>query len=666
MINRTISAFLFAMITCYFVPLSVLGYQQANDQNKPLLTIAGKEVPKEEFIYLVSKGNSAAPKNNLSREEFEENLNLFINFKLKVAEAESKNLDQSIEFTREFESFKENIKAPFLIKNSLEEGELRKAYSRMQEVIRASHVLIQFPPNPSLDDSLSVLKMALKVKQEIEQNIDISELAIKYSDDPSAKVNKGDLGYFTSLQMVQSFEEAAYNLQIGQVSSPVLTNFGYHIIQVKDRQSNPGLVRVSHLLVRVDENSPTGEDQARRKIADIYNEIQKEFTTWEDIVKTYTEDPATKQNAGNLPWFSVGSMIPEFEIAAFSLTEIGEISPPIRTSYGYHILRLEDKKPMDSFDQMEELIRSKILRNSRSVMIQSQVMAIQKARYGFNENEVNVEQISNRLNQLKSTDFISALENPNLVETYLFSLVGKSYTSRDLADFVKDQEIIPKSNLNTFDSWYERFTANKLNEAEENDLLTNNQEYQLLLKEYKEGILLFSLMNEEVWQKGIQDSLGQINYFQKNIKKYQWKSRINALIVKALDPNQLDLARTVLKDKTLDKDIIGKFDSDQKIGNPLAFNTEFGTFEIADHPILSTLDLKNSYQEIEYEGVIHLILLGEKYNAEDKKFEEVKGIVIRDYQDFLDQSLLQNLIKKYPITIDAIIKEEAYILLNQQ
>ncbi len=230
---------------------------------------------KDELIYLISKGSSKEPSSKgMSREEFEENLTLFVNYKLKVREAEALGLDKSEEFNREFASFQENLKAPFLIKNSLEEGELRKAYSRMQEVIRASHILFQFPPNASREDSLIVLKMALKVKGEIEQNGDINSLAVQYSDDPSSKVNKGDLGYFTSLQMVQPFEDAAYNIQLGQVSNPVLTKFGYHLIQVKDRQPNPGQVLVSHILVRIDEKSPTGEHLARRKIADIYTEIQ--------------------------------------------------------------------------------------------------------------------------------------------------------------------------------------------------------------------------------------------------------------------------------------------------------------------------------------------------------------------------------------------------------
>lgn len=663
---RTVSALLFTILLISNFPKLALGRMQALEQDQPIMMLAGKPVPKEELIYLISKGNPAElGKGLLSREEFEENLAVFIDFKLKVAEAEAQNLDKSEEFNREFDSFKENLKAPFLIKNSLEEGELRKSYSRMQEVIRASHILIQFPPNPSRDDSLAVLKMALKVKNEIEQNGNINDLALKYSDDPSAKINKGDLGYFTSLQMVQSFEEAAYNLQTGQVSDPVLTNFGYHIIQVTDRQPNPGQVQVSHLLVRVDEKSPTGEDQARRKIADIYTEVQKENTIWEEIVKTYTEDPASKQNGGNLPWFNIGSMIPEFEIAAYSLTEIGEISPPVRTQYGYHILRLEGKKPMESFEELEEIIRSKILRNSRSVMIQSQVMAIQKARYGFDENEVNIENIGKTLNNLNKTDFIPALENSTIASSELFTLVGQTYTLKDLAKYAREKEILPSSNIGIFDAWYDRFTASKLNQAEEDDLLANNKEYQLLLNEYREGILLFSLMNEEVWQKGIQDTLGQINYFNQNIQNYQWKTRVNAYIIKILDANQLEPARSEVRGLPLDQELISKFENGLKTNKTLAFQTESGFFEYENHPILSKANQNLPYQEIKSEGITHLVLLGEKIAGGPKKFEDTRGLVIRDYQNHLETKLLENLTKKYPVIVNPQVKEEVFTSLNQ-
>jgi peptidyl-prolyl cis-trans isomerase SurA len=666
MTNRTISAFIFTLLLAFESSVSAMAFDQSLGQDDPLLSIGGKPVDKDELIYLLSKGSKSEPGTpGMSRDEFDENLNLFINYKLKVREAETQGLDQSEEFLREFESFRENIKAPFLIKNSLEEGELRKAYSRMQEIIRASHILLQFPPNATQEDSMIVLRMALKIEDEIKAGGSINELAVEYSDDPSAQVNKGDLGYFTALQMVQPFEDAAFSLQPGQVSDPVLTNFGYHIINVKDRQPNPGQVRVSHILVRIDENVPNGEDLAKRKVADIYTEIQKESTIWEEIVKNYSEDPSSSQKGGMLPWFSVGSMIPEFEMAAFSLTEIGEVSPPIRTQYGYHILRLEQKRPVESFELMEESIRSRILRDSRSTMILSQVMAIQKSRYNFVENEGNIAKLGEELNTTTKDGFAQALTDKDLASDQLFSLQGKSYIAQDLADYMAEEEISLKNNSGTFDAWYERFAASELNNAEEADLATNNKEYRMLLKEYRDGILLFSLMNEEVWQKGLMDSVAQKAFYAKNIQDYQWKGRVNAYIVKVLDMTQLDAARKLLQGKPLSEELISSFESSYQSTNSLAFQTETGNIEYSENPVLSEADLNVSYQELEVNGQLHIVILGEKTNPGPKKFEETRGLVIRDYQEYLDESLVESLRKKYTIKINLKAKEETFIALNQ-
>ncbi|MDF2158890.1 peptidylprolyl isomerase [Algoriphagus sp. CAU 1675] len=650
----------------YFLLFTTLGTEQVLAQNDPLLTVGGQPVSKDELIYLIGKGKSSSANSaSITKEEFQENLDLFINYKLKVKEAEALGLDQTQEFKREFESFKENLKAPYLIKNSLEEGELRKAYSRMQEVIRASHILFQFPPSASSEDSIIVLKMALKVKQEIQNGGNIQELSEKYSDDPSARVNKGDLGYFTSLQMVQPFEDAAYNLQPGQISDPVLTSFGYHIIEVKERMPNPGQVRVSHILVRVDPNNPNSEDQARRKISDIYAEIQKPTTIWEDIVKNYSEDPSTSQKGGLLPYFSVGTMIPEFELAAFSLSEEGEVSPPVKTQYGYHILRLEDKQPLASFDEMEDIIRSRILRDSRSSMIQSQVLAIQKSRYGFKENDSNVSKLETSLNQVPKSEFASQMKTMGLEDLEIFELNQKSYTGKDLLEYMEIDEVSPRTKGGSFTIWYDRFAGSLLAEMEERDLEANNKEYQMLLKEYRDGILLFSLMNEEVWQKGIQDTVGQKAFFQDHQKNYQWKSRANALIVKILDRDRLTTARNNLQNKVYSEELVNSFESEYKTNHPLAYQTEYGLFEIPSHPVLSQINPELTYQEIELNGDHYLVLLGEKMPEGDRKFEESRGMVIRDYQEYLDKQLIEKLQKKYPVKINTEVLEEAFIALNQ-
>jgi peptidyl-prolyl cis-trans isomerase SurA len=662
--HRTVSAFVVTLQIAFLLnfPLSTI----AQSTGDALLTVGGKPVDKDELVYLISKGKSTGAQSpGISREEFEENLELFINYKLKVREAEALGLEKTEEFSREFSSFKETLIRPYLIKNSLEEGELRKAYSRMQEVVRASHILFQFPPNASTEDSLIVLKMALKVKGEIENGGDINELAVQYSDDPSAKINKGDLGYFTGLQMVQPFEDAAYTLQAGQVSDPVLTNFGYHIIKVQDRQPNPGQVRVSHILVRFDPENPTQEENARRKISDIYAEIQKESTVWEDIVKTYSEDPATNQRGGLLPWFGVGSMIPEFEMGAFSLTEIGEVSPPLKTQYGYHILRLEEKKPIAPFEEMEENIRSRILRDSRSGMIQSQVVAIQKARYGYQEDESSVSRLAQILNPVEKTSFASEVTSQSLDKAPLFTLQGKTYLVSDLTTYMDGEEISSKNTGGTFDLWFDRFVAKTLAQTEEQDIESNNKEYQMLLKEYHDGILLFSLMNQEVWEKGIADSLGQAEFYRKNLDRYQWKNRIEAFLVKVLDPSQAENARKKLQGNGYNQTLIEGFEADYQANSPLAYQTEWGVFEYPDHPVLSKIDTQLSYQEIQSDGSLYLVLTGQKIPAGPRKFEESRGLVIRDYQEYLDQSLTESLKSKYPIQINPQVKEETFLALNQ-
>jgi peptidyl-prolyl cis-trans isomerase SurA len=638
----------------------------AQEQPEVLFTLGNKAVDKEQFLYLITKGKKIDPAAaTLSREEFEANFDQFLLFQLKVAEAESMGLHQSVEFDREFGSFKESLIAPFLIKNGVEEGELRKVYGRMQEIVRASHILFQLPPNASNEDSLSILKMALKVKAALENGGDFNALALEYSDDPSAKVNKGDLGYFTGLQMVQQFEEAAYMLPVGSISDPVISDFGYHIIQVKDRQANPGEVQVSHILVRFDPENTSQEENARRKISDIYAEIQKENTRWEEIVKYYSEDLATKEGGGILPWFGVGTMIPEFEMAALSLTEIGEISPPLKTPYGYHILRLEGKRPLQSYEDLEQTIKSKILRNSKSGMIQSQVIAMQKARFGFIENEGEISRLSKTLTAVDLASFGALLKEKGLAEAQLFTINNKPYLASDLWKFMQAEEITPKGSDSFFTKWLDRFVAKTLEETEEKDLEANNIDYQKLLKEYRDGILMFSLTNQEVWQKGLNDSIGQQEFYKNNIQNYQWKTRVQAYLVKVNDASKLDNARKYLQNKGFNSASFASFEADYRANFPNAYATESGTFEYESHPILSKVDLNQSYQELVVEGVPYVLVVGNIYPPGPRKFEEARGLVIRDYQAYLDQTLTKRLKEKYPIRINAGVKEKAFAALNQ-
>ncbi len=659
--KRALSAFLALILSISTSPFLAV----AQEKKEVLVVVGTISIDKEEFLQLLSKEReSESPANSLTRKEFEENFESFLTYKLKVIEAESIKLDQLEEFNLEFSSIKESLIAPYLIKNSIEEGEVKKVYARLQEIVRAKHILFQFPPNPKKEDSIAVLQLALKVKTELENGADFSALASTYSDDPSAKVNKGDLGYFTGLQMVQQFEEAAYTLPVGSISDPILTDFGYHIIQVSGRQANPGEVQVSHILVRFDLENPSQEENARRKISDIYAEIQKESTIWEEIVQTYSEDPASKSAGGLLPWFGVGTMIPEFEVAGFSLTEIGEVSPPIKTAYGYHILRLEGKRGLEPYEEVEQSIRSKILRNSKTGMIQSQVVAIQKSRYGFQENELGISTVAGAVTATDILSFGAAIQEKKLGNTELFKVNTSSYTVGDLVNFMQTKEMTPKGIGTFFELWLDKFTEATLAKTEEVDLEKNNKAYQMLLKEYRDGILLFSLTNQEVWQKGLNDSLGQQAFFEKNNQKYQWKGRVQAYLTKVNDASKLENARKYLQNKGFDTDSFAAFEADYRSNYPDAYATESGTFEYEAHPILSKVDLNSPYQELVIEGTSYVLVVGKVYPPGPRKFEEARGLIIRDYQEFLEQALTKRLKEKYPIQINAGVKEKTFEALT--
>ncbi|MCH7398496.1 peptidylprolyl isomerase [Belliella sp. DSM 107340] len=643
--------------------------QEDNQDKGPvsLLTIGNEDIYADEFLHILSKNRTFQNKEDLiSKEEFEKNFDLFVNFKLKVKEAENEGLAEVDEFQKEFAMFKEDLIRPFLIKNSLQEGELMKAYNRMQEVVKASHILLQFPNNAGREDSVAVFRMAEKLKADAENGADFNDLAEKHSDDPSAKDNKGNLGYFTALQMVYPFEDAAFRLKPGQISEPVITEFGYHIIKLEDKKPNPGEIRVSHILVRTPSNDPVTEERVLRKVGDIYTELQKPESVWEEVCNLYSEDLGTKNSGGTLPWIAIGSVIPEFERVAFNLSEIGEISAPVKTAYGYHIIRLEDKKPIAPYEEMEEMIKSKILRDSRSTLIQSQVSAIQKSRFSFVENEQLVDSLSNIFKNKQKQQAFQLVDSMPWIENMLISVRGEEKSVKNLIDFMNaDNQIVRLGKKDYFSAWYEKFVEVNLNEAEEKDLEANSKEYQLILKEYRDGILLFSLMNQKVWQKALEDSLGQVAYFEENKDKYQWNDRYQALIVKMGKESRKDAVKKFLMDKNYQDNLETRLENTFLNDDPLAFTIQNNLFEIESHPVLSRIMTNKTFQEVNIEGRTHFVVLGKKVPAGPKKFEETRGKVIQDYQEYLDKSMIASLKENYIIRVNEEEKSRIYEIVTK-
>lgn len=635
-----------------------------------LISIDGEPVPGEEFLYVLSKNKAPSDENTLvSPGEFEENFRLFINYKLKVTEAEALNYHESEEFIEEFGSFREDIRKPFLLENEVQEGELQKTYNRLKEVVKASHILLSFPENANLEDSLTVLRMAKKIQSEVKEGTDFNQLAMTHSQDPSVETNQGNLGYFTAMQMVYPFEAATYNLQIGEVSEPVLTDYGYHLIKLEDRRPNPGEIRVSHLLVRTDADDAMSEDRAKRKIADIYEQLLKETNTWEEIVSTFSEDPGTRQSGGLLPWFGVGSIVPEFEQAAFGLHEIGEISNPVKTPFGYHIIRLEEVKPVAPFEELEQTLKSRILRDSRSNLIRSQVTAMQMAKYDGEQNDstffVLAESFQQESSSLSTENLIEKWRNEGLEKEWVFRIATDTLKVIDFWKYIMDESTSVKANKKTdFESWKDGFMETQLKEAEEQDLLKNNKDYRLLVQEFRDGILLFNLMNELVWQKAIIDSVGQRTYYEEHTDRYYWQERVPSLVVRIAQPQDEEITklRAFLQNKGYEKGLEKELQETFLERFPLLFTSEDRLVETPDNPIFKDLDLSKSFHEKTVDGIRYFILTGDKLPEGPKKFEETRGKVIQDYQAYLDETLINQLKEKYSVKINEGEKNRIYHL----
>ena len=307
---------------------------QKDEKSISVFSVANNPVTAAEFIYLYKKNHQN--KADFTPQKIDEYLSLFINFKLKVEEAKHRGMDTTAAFVKEYNSYKDELRKPYLPDANLTDSLVRLTYNRMKEEIKASHILINLKPDASPADTLKAYNKISEVRNRIVAGEDFSSAAVQYSEDPSAKSNQGNLGYFTAMQMVYPFESAAYQTKKGEISNPVRTRFGYHIIKVFDRRPAQGEVEVSHIMIRTGDGKDN--EKAKDNIFSIYEQLQAGMK-WEELCKQYSEDPATKDNAGKLRPFGTGAMagVPEFEKISVRPAKawrvIRSISNPIWMAY---------------------------------------------------------------------------------------------------------------------------------------------------------------------------------------------------------------------------------------------------------------------------------------------------------------------------------------------
>ena len=625
------------ILFCAFWSLNQISIAQT------ILTIDDLEVSKSEFENIFKKNNRDSL---ITKEALDEYAELFINFKLKVLEAERLQYDTIPKLINELAGYRKQLARPYLVDTKLTDQLLEEAYNRMKEEIRASHILIMAQE----DDTLDAFNRIKEIRERIMNGEEFGQVAREVSEDPSAKKNSGDLGYFSSLQMVYPFETAAYNTEVGEVSDIVRTSFGYHILKVVDRRKSQGELKVSHILVKSSNTDPDNKKkQAKLKIDEIYQRViqGEDFAT---LAAQHSDDKSTSQKGGDLPWFSTGRMVEEFERAAFAIKENGEVCEPFMSTFGWHIIKRQDYRELKSFDDMKGQIKAKINKDVRAEITRKSFIDKVKNEYGFSQFKGNIDAIEPLIDEKvmsgtwKFNDFDSHKQP-------VMSIGDSTVTQKDYLRYIfNTQRRSPKMTLEDYLARKRISFEDKFITAYENDRLESKYpEFKSLMKEYRDGVLLFELTDERVWTKAVNDSLGLIEFYEANKKDFQYQDRVDATVFYCKTKKIAKKARKMVK-KGID---IAEINRTLNQDSQLNVTIMSDIYERDDKDIIALIEFKEGISKCEIVNQQHVFAhVKEVLAPQPKPLEKARGLVTAAYQNHLEERWINSLRENRNISLN--------------
>ncbi|HNR20893.1 MAG TPA: peptidylprolyl isomerase [Bacteroidia bacterium] len=633
------------LLTAAFV---ACGFAASAQTDPVLLKVAGENITKSEFERVYFKNNSKETGND--EKAVREYLELYINYKLKVKEAESLKMDTIQTFVDELSGYKKQLAQPYLTDKNVTDDLIKEAYERMKSDVNASHILIKCAPDALPKDTLAAYNKAIKIRDKIVKGASFQTMARDSSDDPSAKENGGDLGYFTAMQMVYPFETAAFSTKPGQMSMPVRTRFGYHIIKTNDIRPAVGEIRVAHIMIKSSATDPdSAKDNAKKKIDEIYLKV-KAGEKFEDLVNQYSEDRGSQKGGGALPWFGTGRMVPEFEKAAFALKNDNDYTEPVKTSYGWHIIKRLEKKGIPTFEDKKGELKNNVMRDSRSEMSKTALVNRVKKEYMFKEVAKNKDEFIKTLD----SSLVNGTYNDSLAAKFtkpLFSIGDKTYTQKDFATFLmNNQQKKTTGNAQQIAySQYDNFVNESCISYEESQLDKKYPEFKALMQEYRDGILLFDLTDKMVWSKAVKDSAGLQEFYNKNKNNYMWGERIDAVVYTCANADIASKVRKMLKKSKSDNDISGEINKE----STLNLTIKSGKFSKGDNEFADEVAWNvGTSTDINKNNQITFVRIKEKLAPSPKSLDEARGLVTADYQSHLEKTWIEELRGKYPVEVN--------------
>ena len=652
-------------ILSIFLSLTLIG-----QNDKTLLVIENQKVPVSEFLDIYTKNNKNV---DYSKASIDEYLDLFINYKLKLMEIQRLRLDTQKNFINEFQKYRDQLAQSYLIDKNTVDKLLNEAYNRIQNDVRVSHILVKLSPYANPKDTLKAYNKALEIRKKLLNGADFAKLAIEMSDDNSARDqntadgrlipgNGGDLGYFNVFNMLYDFETAAYNLNVGDISLPVRTPVGYHIIKLTEKHPAIYRFKIAHILLMYPPNATTQDKESIKAKADsIYKEILR-GADFAELANLHSEDKGSANKGGELPWLTPFRLVPSFVQPIYN-HKPGDYIPPVETFYGWHIIKLIDKQSPPDFASVKQELLTKLYKDSRYLLAQKKIADSLKQIYKIQYDKkllVNIAKSINKDSLVKRSFKESQI--PNL-DHILVKIDDHSIYIKDFATYIKKNQSLftNTDDIQIFvNKMFDNFLNDKILEIEKENLEKKNPKFAAQINDYKEGILIFNLMDQNVWSKAMQDTAGLKAYYETIKNKYLTDEKAKIGIFKTNDAKiaqkvQKTLQKNIQKSQLNPNLILSKIN---KKNNVVSYDSMvIETKKLADIGLEKTVNAilskenNNSYEIYWLQSIIA---------PQPKSLDEVRGLVISEYQTYLEKQWINELRSRYHWQVNDEVLKSLY------
>ena len=525
----------------------------AQFENNILFKVNDSLVYVDEFNRVYNKNIDLIDENN--QKDFESYLELFINYKLKLAEAYDLGLQNDPKYKSELNKYVKQLQNTYLTDKKTEDKFLREAYERTKHEVNVSHVLIRIDENDN--DTINVYNK-LNALRGLFLNSSIDDFKNSHKEDEELIIE--NLGYFSAFKMIYKFENMAYKTPVGEVSLPFRSRFGFHILKVNDKRSSLGEVTVGHIMTY--KNKPNAYERISNILDSLNNGVSFEY-----LAKKYSDDKNSSFKGGRLNPFSSGQINSKpFENAAFELGKKNNISKPIETKYGWHIIKFYSKKNVQNFDEIKYELLNKLKKSSRFSIVSDSFYDFLMNRYGLSYQNNNLDYF---ISILDPSYFKGEWSIPESIqeEKILIKISDKHLKYIDFATFLEDNQrkssITPYQKL--ISDQYKSFIQYNALEIYKNNLESENSDYKFVIKEYREGLLLFNLMQDKIWTVRDSDSTKLKMFFNENKNKYTSFEEERGKVIGDFQQFQEELWINSLKSKhklTLNKRTIKRLKKD--------------------------------------------------------------------------------------------------------